>query len=73
MASVTMSEANIENLITAKGYGDCICFINDDSASVVVSSTSNGLGEADATKIMEIVKEETGLAASKITVIETEP
>ncbi len=73
MAAVTMSEANIENLITAKGYGDCICFINDDSASVVVSSTENGLGEADATKIMEIVKEETGLSASKITVIETEP
>ena len=73
MAAVTMSEANIENLITAKGYGDCICFINDDSASVVVSSTENGLCEADATKIMEIVKEETGLAASKITVIETEP
>ena len=73
MAAVTMSEANIENLITAKGYGDCICFINDDSASVVVSSTANGLGEADATKIMEIVKEETGLAADKIKVIETEP
>ena len=73
LASYTLAEAQIENLVTAKGYGDCICFINDDSASVVVSSTSNGLGEADATKIMEIVKEETGLAASKITVIETEP
>ncbi len=73
MAALTMSEANIENLITAKGYGDCICFINDNSASVVVSSTENGLGETDATKIMEIVKEETGLSADKITVIETEP
>ena len=73
MAAVTLSEAKIENLITAKGYGDCVCFINDNSASVVVSSTENGLSENDVTKIVEIVKEETGLGASKITVIETEP
>ena len=73
MAALTQSEAKVENLITAKGYGDCVCFINDNSASVVVSSTENGLSENDVTKIVEIVKEETGLAASKITVIETEP
>ena len=73
MAALTMSEAQVENLVTAKGYGDCVCFINDSSASVVVSSTENGLNENDVTKIMEIVKEETGLSASKITVIETEP
>ncbi len=73
MAALTMSEAQVENLVTAKGYGDCVCFINDNSASVVVSSTSNGLSENDVTKIMEIVKEETGLAADKIKVIETEP
>ena len=73
MAALTMSEANVENLITAKGYGDCVCFINDNSASVVVSSTENGLSENDVTKIMEIVKKETGLTADKITVIENEP
>ena len=73
MAAVTMSEAQVENLVTAKGYGDCVCFINDNSASVVVSSTENGLSQNDVTKIMEIVKEKTGLTADKITVIETEP
>lgn len=73
MAALTMSEAQVENLVTAKGYGDCVCFINENSASVVVSSTENGLSQNDATKIMEIVKEETGLSADKITIIETEP
>ena len=73
MAALTMSEAQVENLVTAKGYGDCVCFINENSASVVVSSTANGLSENDVTKIMEIVKEETGLSADKIKVIETEP
>lgn len=73
MAALTMSEAQVENLVTAKGYGDCVCFINDNSASVVVSSTENGLSGNDVAKIVEIVKEETGLAADKIKVIETEP
>ena len=73
MAAITLSEAKVENLITAKGYGDCVCFINNNSASVVVSSTENGLSGNDVAKIVEIVKEETGLAASRITVIETEP
>ena len=62
-----------DQLIQRYGYGDCVCFINDNSASVVVSSTENGLSQNDVTKIMEIVKEKTGLTADKITVIETEP
>ena len=73
MAAYTMSEAQIENLITAKGYGDCICFINAESASVVVSSTESGLNENDIAKIVEIVQEETGLSANNIKIIETEP
>lgn len=73
MASYTMSEAQVENLITAKGYGDCICFINENGVSVVVSSTESGLNENDIAKIVEIVQEETGLSANKIKIIETEP
>ena len=73
MAAYTMSEAQVENLITAKGYGDCICFLNEESASIVVSSTEHGLNETDIAKIVEIVQEETGLSANQITIIETEP
>lgn len=73
MATFTMSEAQVENLVRAKGYGDCICFISDNSASVVVSATVDGLTDNDIAKILEIVKEETGLSADKIKIIETEP
>ena len=73
MAACTMSEAQVENLVIAKGYGDCICFINENSVSVVVSSTENGLNEGDIAKIVEIVQEETGLSADCIKIIETEP
>lgn len=73
MATFTMSEANVENLVTAKGYGDCVCFVNDGSASVVVSAIDGGLTESDTAKILEIVKEETGLTAETINIIEAEP
>ena len=73
MAANTLSEAQIENLVTAKGYRECICFIDENGASVVVAATENGLADADTARIMEIVKDETGLPASLIKIIEAEP
>lgn len=73
MAALTMSEAQVENLVTAKGYGDCVCFIGENSASVVVSATAEGLNETDIAKIAEIVMGETGLSPTKVTIIEAEP
>jgi len=73
LAANTLSEAQVENLVTAKGYADCVCYINDNSASVVVSATENGLTDADTARICEVVKEETGLPAAQITIIEAKP
>lgn len=73
LAVNTLAEAQVENLVTAKGYADCVCYINDNSASVVVSATENGLTDADTARICEIVKEETGLSAAQITIIEAKP
>lgn len=73
MAADTLSEAQVENLVTAKGYGDCVCFIGEDGVNLVVSATSQGLGETDIAKIVEIVREETGLSADKIKIIEAQP
>ena len=73
MADNTLAEAQIENLVTAKGYDDCVCFIGDSSASVVVAAVDGGLTDTDTARIMEIVKEETGLNASQIKIMEAEP
>ena len=67
-----MSEAQIENLVIAKGYADCVAFISDGGVSVVVSATENGLQDADVARIVEIVNGETGVPASQITIIEAE-
>lgn len=73
LADYTVSEAQIENLVTAKGYADCVAFISDGSISVVVSATEEGLTDADVARITEIVTNETGLEASDITIIQAQP
>jgi stage III sporulation protein AH len=71
MASLTVSEAQIENLITAKGYADCVAFIGETSVSVVVAADGeDGLTDADVAKISEVVTEQTGFPASQIKIIE---
>lgn len=72
LASYTVSEAQIENLVTAKGYADCVAFIGDESVSVVVSAQEGGLTDADVAKITEIVTDETGYEASQVKIIEAE-
>ena len=73
LASVTVSEAQIENLVTAKGYQDCVAFIGDKSVSVVVSAAGEGLTDADVARITEIVTDETGFTAGQIKIIPAQP
>lgn len=70
LASYTVKEAQIENMVTAKGYADCVVFLSDDSVSVVVAAQDDGLQTEDVAKITDIVKQETGLGAEKIKILE---
>jgi stage III sporulation protein AH len=72
MADYTMTEAQIENLVTAKGYTDCVAFMGENSISVVVSAVESGMTDTDAARIGEIVMEQTGLTADQIKIIEAE-
>ena len=72
MAGYTMTEAQIENLVTAKGYAECVAFLGEDGASVVVSALDGGMTDTDAARIGEIVREQTGLRADQIKIIEAE-
>lgn len=70
LASYTLSEAQIENMVTAKGYEDCVVFMSEDGVSVVVSAGEEGLQTEDIARITDIVKQETGLSAESIKIIE---
>jgi len=69
LAGYTMKEAQIENLVTAKGYTDCVAFMGEDSISVVVSSDTGELTAEDVAKITDITMTETGYPASSIRIM----
>ncbi len=57
-------ETAIENLVKAKGYSDCVAFIDDSGVSVVVKSES--MEKEGVAKIKDIVIEQTGMKATQI-------
>ena len=69
LAVYTMKEAQIENLVTAKGYKDCVAFMGDESISVVVSTGTGELTAEDVAKITDIAMAETGLDAGGIKIM----
>ena len=62
------TEANIETLIRAKGFDDCIAVISGDEINVVVKST--GLLTYEIAQIREIVMNEMDIPAENIKIIE---
>lgn len=70
MASATTTESEIENLVAAKGYEDCVAYIGDNSVSVVVAAPEEGLQAADVAKITDIVLGQTSFSADQVKVMD---
>lgn len=71
LAGYTVAESQIENLVTAKGYTDCVAFMGAESISIVVED-EDGLDATDVARIMDIVVQETGYAPNQIKVLESD-
>lgn len=71
LAAYTVAEAQIESLVTAKGYPDCVAFMGADSISVVVSDP-DGLDTADVARIKDIVVNETDYTPQQIKIMEAD-
>ena len=61
------NEANIETLVKAKGFEDCVAIISEGAVSVIVSAES--LQAAEAAQILSIVYETTGINPENISII----
>ena len=72
MADNAVVESRIENLVIAKGYADCVAFVNDNGVNIIVAKTENGLADTDVAKIRDIVLSEAQVTADLIKIIETE-
>ena len=68
VAKNIQQESNIESLIKAKGFKDCVAFIQNGECSVVVSP--DGLNENSAITIKDIVSGQAGIPYDKIKITE---
>jgi len=55
LVAVALSEAQIESLVVAKGYADCVAYMSDDGISVAVASPESGLQQSDVALITDII------------------
>ncbi len=58
------SETAIENMVIAKGYSDCVAFVDDSGVRVIVKSDT--LAAESVAQIKDIVVSETGAKATDI-------
>lgn len=67
-----LSEAQIESLIIAKGYADCVAYMSQEGISVAVAAPEGGLQEQDVAVIADIVMSQSPYKLEDIRVVEVQ-
>ncbi len=70
MATYTMQETQIENLLLAKNFSECVAFMSADGIIIAVPAPAEGLSAAEVAKITDAIVSETDYTAGQIRVIE---
>ena len=72
IVQTALSEAQIESLIIAKGYVDCVAYMTGEGISVAVSSPEGGLQQSDVAVIADIVMTQSDYDLDDIRVVEVQ-
>lgn len=67
---MALSEAQIESLIIAKGYADCVAYMTESGISIAVASPEGGLQATDVALIADIIITQTDYTMNDIRVVE---
>ncbi len=67
IAAAVEQESKIESLVKAKGFSDCVVYIEGDSCNVVVRSAN--LDAAQALQITEIVTAQSNVVAQNVKIV----
>ncbi|NLC79427.1 MAG: SpoIIIAH-like family protein [Ruminococcaceae bacterium] len=70
IATNITKEGTIESLVKAKGFTDCVAFINNGKVKVVVKTAAGTLTTAEVSQVKEIVISECGTSPSDISIVE---
>lgn len=72
IVETALSEAQIESLIIAKGYTDCVAYMSGEGISVAVSAPEGGLQQNDVAVIADIVMAQSDYSLADIRVVEVQ-
>lgn len=72
IVQTALCEAQIESLIIAKGYSECVAYISDGGISVAVASPEGGLQKEDVSVIADIVLTQSEFSMEDIRVVEVQ-
>ena len=72
IVQTALSEAQIESLIIAKGYVDCVAYMSGEGISVAVAAPEGGLQKEDVSVIADIVMTQSDYTLEDIRVVEVQ-
>ena len=72
IVQTALCEAQIESLVIAKGYADCVAYMSGDGISVAVASPEGGLQEEDVAVIADVVIHQSEYTLEDIHVVEVQ-
>ncbi len=70
IVQTALCEAQIESLVIAKGYADCVAYIAEEGISVAVATPEGGLAKEDVAVIADIVMTQSEFTMEDIHVVE---
>ena len=70
IVDTALCEAQIESLVIAKGYKDCVAYIGEDGISVAVAAPEEGFADADVAVIADIVLTQSQFSMEDIRIVE---
>lgn len=70
LVQTALTEAQIESLVIAKGYAECVAYMSESGISVAVATPEGGLQQTDVAVIADIVMTQGGFSMDEIYVIE---
>lgn len=70
IVETALSEAQIESLVIAKGYADCVAYMSDSGISIAVAAPEGGLQAEDVSLISDVVISQSSYDLEDIRIIE---
>ena len=72
LVQIALCEAQIESLVIAKGYAECVAYISNEGISVAVATPEGGLQQEDVAVIADIVLTQSDFDMEDIRVVEVQ-